>query len=61
MGYSAPFKAVPTIVSRPRPGDAIGDALRDAFSRTVGVPDDMMVLLARLNGNERSRPAGEKQ
>ena len=50
MTRSSPLQAVATLVPRPRAADAIGAALRDAFGREPRLPDDMMVLLARLNG-----------
>ncbi|WP_264940648.1 hypothetical protein [Sphingomonas caeni] len=34
----------------PRASDAIGLALRDAYERDYGLPDDMTKLLRRLNG-----------
>ena len=37
-------------VEAPRASDAIGLALRDAFDRDLGLPDDMMAILCRLNG-----------
>jgi hypothetical protein len=37
-------------VERPRASDAIGLALRDAFERDYGLPEDMTKLLRRLNG-----------
>ena len=40
-------------VELPRTCDAIGVALRDAYERDLGVPDDMLVLLRKING----RPA----
>ncbi len=40
----------PYQVERPRASDAIGLALRDAFERDYGLPDDMAKLLRRLNG-----------
>jgi hypothetical protein len=43
-------------VEAPRASDAIGSALRDAFARDIGLPDDMMAMLASLNGGcERRR------
>jgi len=41
------------IVRRPRPADAIGAALRDAYGGTVATPEDMLRLLRRLNGSTR--------
>jgi len=37
-------------VEAPRASDAIGLALRDAFERDYGLPEDMSRLLRRLNG-----------
>jgi hypothetical protein len=37
-------------VERPRASDAIGLALRDAYERDYGLPEDMAKLLRRLNG-----------
>lgn len=56
MDFSLSPRPVATVVSRPRAGDAIGVALRDVYVRDCGVPDDMMVMLARLNGNGGMRP-----
>ncbi len=36
------------IVHRPRESDAIGAALRDAFSKD-GIPEDMQALLRRID------------
>jgi hypothetical protein len=36
-------------VEPPRASDAVGLALRDAFDRDLGLPDDMVMLLRRLN------------
>jgi hypothetical protein len=33
----------------PRAEDAIGMALRDAYARDCGLPDDMVAMLRRLN------------
>jgi hypothetical protein len=41
-------------VESPRASDAIGLALRDAFDRELGLPDDMRALLRCLNGHERT-------
>jgi len=38
-------------VEVPRASDAIGLALRDAFVRELGLPDDMAAMLGRLNGH----------
>ena len=40
-------------VELPRACDAIGVVLRDAYERDLGVPDEMAMLLRKLNG----RPA----
>ena len=37
-------------VEAPRASDAIGLALRDAYERDLGLPDDMAAMLRRLNG-----------
>lgn len=58
MRHSPSLRPKATIVSRPRAADAVGVALRNAFVRDCNVPDDMMVLLARLNGNGRARCVG---
>lgn len=36
------------VVERPRAGDAIGVALRDAYARQRGIPDDIVALLDQL-------------
>lgn len=38
-------------VEAPRASDAIGFALRDAYERDLGLPDDMAATLRRLNGS----------
>ena len=54
-----------TVVERPRAGDAIGIALRDAYTRDLGLPDDLAALLGRLDHrsdggyDERSAVAAE--
>lgn len=42
---------IPTVVPLPRAQDALGETLRNVYAREPRLPDDMMVLLARLNGN----------
>ena len=42
-------------VEAPRASDAIGLALRDAFERDYGLPEDMSILLRRLNGADTLR------
>jgi hypothetical protein len=37
-------------VHAPRAGDAIGLALRDAYERDLGLPEDMAAMLRRLGG-----------
>lgn len=37
-------------VAAPRASDAIGLALRDAYERDYGLPEDMAQMLRRLNG-----------
>lgn len=39
------------IVERPRAGDAIGVALRDAYCREPELPDELATLLRQLNDN----------
>ncbi|MBN8810988.1 MULTISPECIES: hypothetical protein [Sphingomonas] len=36
-------------VEAPRASDAIGLALRDAYARDAGLPDDMAAMLRQLN------------
>jgi hypothetical protein len=38
-------------VDAPRASDAIGLALRDAYERDLGLPEDMAAMLRGLNGN----------
>lgn len=38
-------------VELPRPHDAIGVVLRDAYLRDIELPEDMNQLLRRMNGN----------
>ncbi len=45
-----PVAPPPYQVEAPRPGDAIGLALRDAFDETLGLPEEMVAMLRRLNG-----------
>jgi len=40
-------------VELPRPHDAIGVVLRDSYLRDIELPDDMAVLLRRMNGTKR--------
>lgn len=40
----------PYRVEAPRASDAVGAALREAFEREIGLPDDMVAMLHRLNG-----------
>lgn len=37
------------VVRRPRATDVIGHALRGAFDETHALPDDMMIMLRRLD------------
>lgn len=39
-------------VEAPRVGDAIGLALRDAYDRDLGLPEDMAAMLRQLNGDQ---------
>ncbi len=41
-------------VEAPRASDAIGLALRDAFERDLGLPEDMAAMLRGLNGTGAS-------
>ncbi|MGK6321227.1 hypothetical protein [Sphingomonas sp. DT-204] len=50
LGHSARNEA--TVVERPRAGDAIGVALREAYERDLGMPDDLAALLSRLDGSD---------
>lgn len=36
-------------VRTPRAADAIGEALREAYDRNAGLPDDMLSMLHQLN------------
>lgn len=38
-------------VEAPRASDAIGRALRGAYERDLGLPEDMARMLRSLNGN----------
>ena len=38
-------------VELPRPHDVIGVVLRDTYLRDIELPDDMNLLLRRMNGN----------
>lgn len=40
-------------VEPPRASDAIGMALRDAFERDLGVPEDMAAMLRLLGATQR--------
>lgn len=47
---SAPEAQPPAYrIEVPRVGDAVGVALRDAFEREIGMPDDMRAMLRRLD------------
>jgi len=39
-------------VEAPRASDAIGLALRDAYAREQGLPDDMAAMLRQLNRDD---------
>jgi hypothetical protein len=39
-------------VEAPRASDAIGLALRDAFARDLGLPDDMAAMLRQLTRDD---------
>ncbi|UIJ47023.1 hypothetical protein LZK98_08790 [Sphingomonas cannabina] len=51
LGNSARDEA--TVVERPRAGDAIGVALREAYERDFGIPDDLAALLSQLDGSDQ--------
>lgn len=36
-------------IEAPRAGDAIGSALRGAYTRDLGLPTDMVALLAQID------------
>jgi len=40
-------------VEAPRASDAIGLALRDAYARDLGLPDDMTAMLRQLSRDDR--------
>lgn len=40
-------------VEAPRASDAIGLALRDAYARDLGLPDDMAAMLRQLNRDDQ--------
>jgi hypothetical protein len=42
-------------VEAPRASDAIGTALRDAYTREPALPEDMTAILHRLNEQRGSR------
>lgn len=52
--YDPSFRLGPTEngyrVELPRTCDAMGVVLRDAYERDLGVPDDMLLLLRKMNG-----------
>jgi len=48
MGQSVPLAKI-DVVPDPRASDDLGTALRDAFVRDIGIPADMMALLAALD------------
>jgi hypothetical protein len=47
---SSQMNSRPLRVEAPRAGDALGFALRDAYERDLGLPEDMAAMLRRLNG-----------
>lgn len=60
MGHPSPQpQAIATEVRLPHVADAVGMALRNAYMRDAGLPDDMAMLIARLNengnGDQRAR------
>lgn len=44
--------ATPYRIEAPRAGDGIGRALANAYARDFGLPQDMAVLLAKLNDRD---------
>ncbi|MEI9852056.1 MAG: hypothetical protein WDN24_15780 [Sphingomonas sp.] len=49
------FRSTAALSGRaPRAGDAIGYALRDAYERDLGLPEDMAAMLRRLNRTSTS-------
>lgn len=48
---SHPTSVQPMVVERPRVSDAIGTALRDAYTRDQMLPEEIVKLLRHLNGN----------
>jgi hypothetical protein len=44
--------ATPCRVEPPRPCDGIGRAISNAYARDLGLPQDMAVLLAKLNDRD---------
>ncbi len=57
MGNFAPHtQAQPVVVELPRPCDAVGSALRDAYNKDSTLPDDMLVCLRKLDGAGELRP-----
>ena len=46
----------PYRVEAPRASDAIGRALRHAFTNDIGLPDDMAALLRQLNQSQSRQP-----
>ncbi|WP_168847735.1 hypothetical protein [Sphingomonas sp. S2M10] len=58
MVQTAPSKAqaastaTPYRIEAPRACDGIGRAIADAYARDLGLPQDMAVLLAKLNDRD---------
>lgn len=44
--------ATPYRIEAPRAGDGIGRAIANAYARDLGLPQDMAVLLAKLNDRD---------
>ncbi len=54
MAPTAHDTNAPYLVASPRSGDAVGEALRTAYG-DHRLPEDMLVLLAKLNGTGRDK------
>ncbi|RSY87580.1 hypothetical protein DAH66_08150 [Sphingomonas koreensis] len=47
-------------VELPRPHDAIGVVLRDSYLRDIDLPEDMALLLRRMNGVHNGNADNDK-
>lgn len=47
-------------VELPRPHDAIGVVLRDSYLRDIDLPEDMILLLRRMNGVRKGKADNDK-